>query len=65
MKVLILKEGETAEVNDSYGARLIEQGMAVVIPEQAEEKDKEPEKAPEAEEPAPEAPTTKNTKRKK
>lgn len=31
-KVLILADNVTAEVNDSYGARLIEQGKAVVIP---------------------------------
>ena len=65
MKVLILKDGEELEVNDSYGARLIEQGRAVVIPEQAEEKAVELEEAPKAEEPALEAPAAKNTKRKK
>ncbi len=32
MKVLILKDGKTAEVNDSYGARMIEQGKAVIPP---------------------------------
>ena len=36
--VLILQSGETAEVNDSYGARLIEQGKAVVIQTKAEKK---------------------------
>ena len=34
MKVLILADNVTVEVNDSYGARLIEQGKAVVIPAQ-------------------------------
>ena len=29
MKVLIIKDGEELEVNESYGARLIEQGKAV------------------------------------
>lgn len=56
MKVLILKGGEELEVNDSYGARLIEQGKAVVIPPKAEKK---PEKAEPAEEaPAAEKPKT-------
>lgn len=66
MKVLILKDGETAEVNDSYGARLIEQGRAVVIPSKAaKQRTEQPEPAPEAETPAEEAPATKPTKRKK
>lgn len=30
MKVTILKTGEELEVNESFGARLIEQGQAVV-----------------------------------
>lgn len=30
MKVKLLKTGEVAEYNDSYGARLIEQGQAVI-----------------------------------
>lgn len=30
MRVKILDTGKTAEVNDSYGARLVEQGKAVV-----------------------------------
>lgn len=30
MKVKILKTGEELEVNESFGARLIEQGQAVV-----------------------------------
>ena len=33
MKVLILATGKTEEYNDSYGARLIEQGRAVLAPE--------------------------------
>ena len=65
MKVLILKDGETVDVNDSYGARLIEQGKAVVIPAKAEKKAEKAEKAPEAETPAEEAPAAKPTKRKK
>lgn len=52
MKVLILKNSETAEVNDSYGARLIEQGRAVVIPPKVGKKPEEPtEEAPPAEKP--------------
>ena len=43
MKVLILKTGKTAEVNDSYGARMIEQGRAVVIPSKARMKPENPE----------------------
>lgn len=52
MKVLILSNQTVEEVNDSYGARLIEQGKAV-IPPQAEEKAEEKP----AENPAEEAPT--------
>lgn len=52
MKVLILSSQTVEEVNDSYGARLIEQGKAV-IPPQAEEKAEEKP----AENPAEEAPT--------
>lgn len=33
MKVLILATGKNEEHNDSYGARLIEQGRAVLAPE--------------------------------
>lgn len=33
MNVKIIKTGETAKVNDSYGMRLIEQGKAVLAPE--------------------------------
>ena len=29
MKIIMLETGETAEVNESYGARLIEQGKAI------------------------------------
>ena len=32
MKVKIIKTGETAEYNDSYAARLIEQGKAIEAP---------------------------------
>ena len=35
MKVLILATGKTEEHNDSYGARLIEQGRAVAVREDA------------------------------
>ena len=34
MKVLMLKTGEKAEYNDSYGTRLIEQGKAVLCKEE-------------------------------
>ena len=33
MKVLELKAKKIIEVNDSYGARLIEHGMAILPPE--------------------------------
>lgn len=33
MKIRILATGEVAEYNDSYAARLIEQGKAVVVRE--------------------------------
>lgn len=41
MKVLELKTREVIKVNDSYGARLIEQGRAVLVPkvEKAESAD--------------------------
>ena len=32
MKVIMIATGEIAEVNESYGARLIEQGKAVMAP---------------------------------
>jgi hypothetical protein len=35
----MLKDGEVVEVNDSYGARLIEQGKAVLSPKKKSEKD--------------------------
>ena len=41
MKIRMLKSGEVVEVNAEYGARLIEQGRAVLCPAepaQAEEK---------------------------
>ncbi len=37
MKVLILATGKTEEHNESYGARLIEQGRAVLAPEKKTE----------------------------
>lgn len=45
MRVTILKTGETAEFDDSYAARLIEQGRAIPSPA-----------ADEAEEPAAQTP---------
>ena len=36
MKITMTKTGETLEVNDSYGARLIEQGRAVLSREPKE-----------------------------
>jgi hypothetical protein len=45
MTVKIIKTGEIKRVNDSYGARLIEQGQAVA---HAEEKSVKPSKASEA-----------------
>ncbi len=35
---MLLKNGEKAEVNESYAARLIEQGLAVKATEEAPEK---------------------------
>lgn len=61
MKVLILKTGKTAEVNDSYGARMIEQGRAVVIPSKAVMK---PKKTEEPTEEAPPVEKPKATRRK-
>ena len=37
MKITMTKTGETLEVNDSYGARLIEQGRAVMSREPKEQ----------------------------
>ena len=37
MKVTELKTGKLLDVNDSYGARLVEQGKAVPTPPVAEE----------------------------
>ena len=53
MKVIELATRQPIDVNDSYGARLIEQGKAVAVPR----KDKS--------EPAPEAETKSEGKRKK
>jgi hypothetical protein len=36
MKVIMIATGEIAEVNESYGARLIEQGKAVMAPAKKE-----------------------------
>lgn len=35
MIVIIIKTGEKKEFNDSYGARLIEQGIAIAAPAEA------------------------------
>ncbi len=44
MIIKVIKTGETIEVNDSYGARLIEQGMAVICPTETGEKSAPPQK---------------------
>lgn len=50
MKVKDIKTGKINEVNDAYGARLIEQGKAVAEKQAAEEKPKEePKTEPKAE----------------
>lgn len=50
MKVKDIKTGKINEVNDAYGARLIEQGKAVAEKQIAEEKPKEePKTEPKAE----------------
>lgn len=50
MKVKDIKTGKINEVNDAYGARLIEQGKAVAEKQDAEEKPKEdPKTEPKAE----------------
>ena len=64
MKVLILADGKAAEVNDSYGARLIEQGKSV-IPPKAKEKPAKAEKPVKASPPAKAAPAARPPKRKK
>lgn len=42
MTVKDVSNGQTMEVNPSYGARLIEQGAAVFCPTEAEEKSTTP-----------------------
>lgn len=42
MRVLILATGKTEEHNDSYGARLIEQGRAVLVPTEKKPAAKKP-----------------------
>lgn len=42
MRVLILATGKTEEHNDSYGARLIEQGRAVPAPAEKKPAAKKP-----------------------
>lgn len=44
MIIKVIQTGETIQVNDSYGARLIEQGAAVFCPTEAEEKSTTPKK---------------------
>lgn len=44
MIIKVIKTGETIRVNDSYGARLIEQGAAVFCQTEAEEKSTPPKK---------------------
>lgn len=56
MKVLILSNQTILEVNDSYGARLIEQGKAVIPPKAKEKAAEKPAEEPAEEMPA-EAPT--------
>ena len=50
MKVLLLRENETFECNESYGARLIEQGKAILLPPEEEKPVPAPKKAEPAEE---------------
>ena len=64
MKVKMIADGAVAEVNDSYGARLIEQGKAV-IPPKAKEKPTKAEKPVKASPPAKAAPAARPPKRKK
>jgi ribosomal protein L9 len=45
MKVIMLKDKKTVEVNDGYGLRLIEQGMAILAPKKAEPPKQEAPKA--------------------
>ena len=49
MNVLFLKSGKTVSVNDSYGLRLIEHGLAVIAPAPA--KKAAPAAQPKAEKP--------------
>lgn len=45
MKVLILKTNEQKEFNDSYAARLIEQGKAIVVEKKTAKKAEKGEEA--------------------
>lgn len=45
MNIVLLRSGKTADVNDSYGLRLVEQGFAVPAPA------KKPAPAPKTEKP--------------
>ena len=66
MKVIIVKTGVKTDVNDEYGARLIEQGVAQIAAE-PEKKAAAPEKkaeTPEKEDEAPEEKPAKPEKKK-
>ena len=62
MELLILKENKVVETNESYGARLIEQGEAVLHFAKAAEEEPEEVKAVEAEAEAAEKPSKKGKK---
>lgn len=52
MKVVMLKDGKTVEVNDGYGLRLVEQGKANPAPPKVEQpKAVKPKEAPKKEAP--------------
>ena len=55
MKIREKKTGAIAEVNDSFGMRMIEQGRAVLLPEQAEKHKRSAKTAQKGEETAEEA----------
>ena len=44
MMIKVVKTGETMEVNDSYGARMIEQGAAVICQSETSEQGEQPKK---------------------
>lgn len=51
MKLTILETGETAEVEQAYGERLVEQGKAVAAPRAGKAEVATAKKVPETEEP--------------